>query len=294
MPTRYLLPASAYLPGDRVAAEDGLEKVFGRVSKHHASRHAEKGEVLIFWDNEEYGGGDLGHQVPVDLLELWPERAHEDRLRKEIEAYLSKEPLLDRAVRLARISLAFSRVERVTLHEDGVRLETDSDHTIMLGLIACDVARGLCLDLDLGLLSQFSYVHDLVEVYAGDTQTLSIDAAGRANKAAREEASKNRLREELGSCWIVETLERYERQDCPEAHFVRVLDKVLPKLTHLLNGCAAAKKLTNEAGFKASHEAQAAELLKRYPHVADEIHALLRASMEASEVAWGEGASSRS
>ena len=36
---------------------------------------------------------------------------------------------LDRALVLARIALAFGRVERATFHEDGVRPETDTDHT---------------------------------------------------------------------------------------------------------------------------------------------------------------------
>ena len=47
---------------------------------------------------------------------------------------------LTRALRLARISLAFGRVDRATRHEDGLRPETDTDHTVMLGLIACEFA----------------------------------------------------------------------------------------------------------------------------------------------------------
>jgi 5'-deoxynucleotidase YfbR-like HD superfamily hydrolase len=76
-----------------------------------------------------------------------------------------------RALRLARISLAFGRVERATKHEDGVRPETDTDHTVMLGFVACELAPQR---LRRPLVAAYSMVHDMKEVYAGDTQTLTI------------------------------------------------------------------------------------------------------------------------
>ncbi len=291
--TRRLLPAFAYRTGDRVLGEDGDESIFGRVSPKHGPLHSRHGRVVVLWDGEPYDELSLGHAVDAELLRLDPPSEHQKRLSVLVDSYTEKESLLDRSVRIARLALAFGRVNRATRHEDGRRPETDSDHTVMLGWLACDIAEGLCLDLDLGLLSQFASVHDMVEVYANDTQTLIIDAAGRADKARREEAAKARLREELGSCWLTETLDRYERQEDAEAQFIRVLDKVLPKLTHLLNGCAAAKELTDEVGFKASHEAQAKDLSHRYRAVAFEIHELLWASMEASEAAWNKEGASR-
>lgn len=207
---------------------------------------------------------------------------------------------LHEALALARIALAFGRVERVTFHEDGVRPETDTDHTVMLGLLACQIAHGLntqtfsgldvSIDrkLDVGLVAQFALVHDLVEVYSGDVQTLTIDTAGRTVKEERERAARERLRAELGECWLTDRLGEYEEQTSPEARFIRVLDKVLPKLTHILNGCAAAKKLTDLDGFKAAHDAQVTALSKQYGDVPFEVHALLRISMRESERAWGE------
>jgi hypothetical protein len=37
--------------------------------------------------------------------------------------------------------------------------------------------------------------------------------------------------------WLVKTVERYERQDCAEAHFVRSLDKCLAILFDYMDEC---------------------------------------------------------
>jgi len=87
-------------------------------------------------------------------------------------------------VRLGQLALAFGRVNRITRHEDGTTPESDTDHTVMLGLIACALAERWYPHLDRGLVAQYALVHDLVEVYAGDTPTLAIDAAGAAAAAS--------------------------------------------------------------------------------------------------------------
>ena len=46
----------------------------------------------------------------------------------------------------------------------------------------------------------------------------------------------------------MDTLTAYEAQIEPEARYVRLMDKVLPKLTHLFNECVAARELTTFAG----------------------------------------------
>jgi putative hydrolase of HD superfamily len=148
-------------------------------------------------------------------------------------------------VDLGRLALAFGRVNRITLHDDGTTPESDTDHTVMLGLIACAFAQRELPQLDLGLIAQYALVHDLVEVYAGDTPTLqqlAPDAA--ADKAAREEAAYLRLAEEFAMRlpWIATTIAEYELRRTPEARYVKALDKLLPKITHLLNGCVTVRQ----------------------------------------------------
>lgn len=192
---------------------------------------------------------------------------------------------LSSALQLARLSLAFGRVERATLHEDGVRVETDTDHTVMLGLVACELAPP---HLDRARIAAFALVHDLPEAdpQTGDTQTLTITPDGMAAKRAREDAARARLTAELGAgSWIAATLLVYEEQRLPEARFVRLVDKILPKLTHAFNGCVAAQALTDRSGFVAAHARQYQTLATEYPEFADTL-ALLRESMDHAEGQW--------
>lgn len=195
---------------------------------------------------------------------------------------------LDRAVDIAKLALQFARVRRVTRHEDGRRPEFDSDHTVMLAILACDMAPE---GLDLGLVAQFAIVHDLVEAdpECGDTPTLTIDDAGREAKAKREAAAMERLLLRFGEfSWLGRMLRAYERQDTPEARYVRIMDKVTPKLTHMLNDCRAARELTDRDGLVAAHRHQFAKLAAE--HGADvrlrPALDLLSASMSAVENAW--------
>lgn len=193
---------------------------------------------------------------------------------------------LSHALQITRLALSFARVERVTRHEDGARIETDSDHAIMLILLAAEFAPP---SLSRGRIAEFAAVHDLAEAYAGDVQTLTIDAAGRAAKDQREEEARHKIGADLGSeSWIVRTLAAYEAQEEIEAQWVKIMDKVTPKLTHLLNGCVAAKALTDEAGFRHSHRDQLLSLRNRFG-TTEELRAaldLLEDSMTASELAW--------
>jgi 5'-deoxynucleotidase YfbR-like HD superfamily hydrolase len=146
---------------------------------------------------------------------------------------------------LGLLILKFSRVERAIVHEDGLRPETDSDHTVMLGVLGCAIATKLRPDLDNGRIAQFALVHDLVEVYAGDTPTFNISKEERLAKQSREALALKRITIEFGKTfpWLIETIEDYESLKLPEARFVKALDKLLPKITHVLNKGVTLKKM---------------------------------------------------
>lgn len=148
-------------------------------------------------------------------------------------------PTADAVIALGQLALDFGRVNRITYHQDGATPESDTDHTVMLGLVACALAHGT--DLDVGLVAQYALVHDLVEVYAGDTATLrALSGDAKADKKAREQAAYCRIFNEFDRAfpWLADTIANYEHQEDREARFVRALDKLLPKITHLGNGCA--------------------------------------------------------
>lgn len=151
-------------------------------------------------------------------------------------------------LKLAQTVFKFSRIERAIYHEDGIRKETDSDHTVMLGIIACSLAKELRPDLDLGLIAQYSFAHDIVEVHAGDTVTIGISESEKNQKKIREAAALVRLVDEFGETfpWLTDTIKIYEAQEDIESRWVRAVDKLLPRLTHILNN----GKIINEWGFK--------------------------------------------
>ena len=164
---------------------------------------------------------------------------------EDVPGRLCAQRLADLVVDLARLALAFGRIDRTAVyHPDGVTPESDTDHTVMLVWVACALAARCYPGLDVGLVAQFAAVHDAPEVYAGDTQTLRIDTAGRAAKADREQAAATRLRREFAAAlpWFPDTIDRYEAQREPEARFVRGVDKVLPKAVHLLDGAAGLRE----------------------------------------------------
>lgn len=141
-------------------------------------------------------------------------------------------------VALGALSMQYATVHRITYLADGTTLESDTDHTVMMGLVCCAVAAKLEPRLDIGLVAQFALVHDLVEAYAGDTDTFGgLDATRLADKDAREHAALERIEKELGEGlpWVAQTIRAYESLATPEARFVKVLDKIMPKITRLVN-----------------------------------------------------------
>ncbi|MBU0749924.1 HD domain-containing protein [Patescibacteria group bacterium] len=147
---------------------------------------------------------------------------------------------------LGALAFRFAAINRVTHWPDLTTLESDTDHTVMLGLVACSVASKHAPHLDVGLIAQFSLVHDLVEAYAGDTNTFGgLSEAAVADKEEREAAALQRIRTEFGNTlpWVPDMIEQYESLATPEARFIKTLDKCMPKITRLLNGHTLTTKV---------------------------------------------------
>lgn len=148
-------------------------------------------------------------------------------------------------VDIGRLVLSFAKVNRATYHEDGIRPESDTDHTVMVCVIACALAQKLYPDqLDLGRVAQFAIVHDLIEAYASDTDTFGIDEEERRAKEAREHEAFLRIQSEFKDVypWLPETIEQYERLDTLEARFVKTVDKQMSLITNILNEGARFKR----------------------------------------------------
>ena len=163
---------------------------------------------------------------------------------------LSKEEYRDGLVKIGKLVFDFARVHRVTYHDDGITPESDTDHTVMLSIIACALADTFYKDeLDIGLIAQYAVVHDLVEAYAGDTDTFGIGDMARKEKEHREERALHMIEDQFQAVypWLPKIIGEYESLHKKEARFVKTVDKMMSKITHILNkGVYFKKKRINE------------------------------------------------
>jgi putative hydrolases of HD superfamily len=143
--------------------------------------------------------------------------------------------IFSKLVELSALSFRYGNTFRATTYPDGKTLESDTDHTFMLGMIACSIQAICAPELDRGKIAEYALIHDFVEVYAGDTLTLGLH--DKAEKEAREYQALLRIKSEYDELlpWLGEIIERYESQVDPEARFIKILDKVMPGLTQIQN-----------------------------------------------------------
>lgn len=183
---------------------------------------------------------------------------------------------------LVDLSMAFGRVNRATLHPDGTP-ESDATHTVMLQLVAGAVAGAFGLNPLITI--QFALIHDLVEFKHGDISTLRpLGPEAAAQKRAQEAEALAEIRENAPP--LAALIDLYEAQTIPEARLVRLVDKILPKLTHARNGALAAK----EAGvdfreFVGLHTDQMRLLKQQYPEFPP-LHDLLAWACSQAEMAY--------
>lgn len=184
---------------------------------------------------------------------------------------------------LGALAFKFAGTNRVTLWPNGTTPESDTDHTVMLGLIACAVASKYAPTLNVGLIAQYAFVHDLVEAYAGDTNTFGgLSEEKMRDKEEREAAALKRIQDEFGESlpWIPDMIREYESLNTPEARFIKVLDKCMPKVTRLLNHHTH----TTKAEFDAFCELQIEKMRTTYgadQDVALALYELLAADVSA-------------
>lgn len=165
-----------------------------------------------------------------------------------------RQELLESVIALGKLTFLFGKVERAILYPDKTRSESDTDHTVMLGLVAIAYAKETAPYLDVGKVAQFALVHDLVEAYAGDTPTFGLHHGDSAllEKAKREEEALRKIEDEYGTILphIPTLIREYEALSSKEARFVKALDKCMPIIAHILNEGASFKDPTVFEPFK--------------------------------------------
>ena len=141
----------------------------------------------------------------------------EDRLKKQLEFILEIDKM--------------KKILRQTILTDYSRQENDAEHSWHISVMAMVLAEYADESVDISRVIRMTLVHDLIEIYAGDT--FAYDAAGNQDKKARENAAADRLfamlpadqGSEIRNLW-----EEFDRMESPDAIFAAALDRLQPLL----------------------------------------------------------------
>lgn len=129
------------------------------------------------------------------------------------------------------------QVLRMTLLTDGSRRENDAEHSWHLAAMAVVLHEYAVERVDLQRVLKMAVIHDLIEIYAGDT--FAFDTQGNEDKAAREAAAADKLFSllpaeqgaELRALW-----EEFDRMDSADSLFAASLDRLQPFMHNVLTG----------------------------------------------------------
>lgn len=125
---------------------------------------------------------------------------------------------------------------RQTLLADGSRRENDAEHSWHFAIMAMVLQEhAYSPEVDMLRVLKMALVHDLVEVYAGDT--FCYDDAGNATKEAREQEAADKLfgklpaeqGAELRALW-----EEFDAMETPDAIYASSIDRLQPLINNYL------------------------------------------------------------
>ena len=125
-------------------------------------------------------------------------------------------------------------VLRQTLLVDKSRRENDAEHSWHLAMMAIAFARYAARPVRLERVLKMTLVHDLVEIYAGDT--FAYDKEANLDKEQREGAAADKIFAmipeggELRALW-----EEFDEGKTADASFAAALDRLQPLLSNHLN-----------------------------------------------------------
>ena len=125
----------------------------------------------------------------------------------------------------------FRNIKRTIYLRGSDQQENDAEHSYQLAVLAWYINQVGDLGHNIDKLIKYALIHDLVEVYAGDTYIYSKDCDLVETKEAREKDALVKIAKEFSEFENLQlALESYEQQADPESRFIYVLDKLIPIL----------------------------------------------------------------
>lgn len=122
-------------------------------------------------------------------------------------------------------------IERRTYLTDGNRLENDAEHAWHMAVMVLLLKEYANEKIDTLKVISILLIHDLVEIYAGDT--FAYDEAGKQSQRERELAAAEKLFSQLPEdlCSYMRSLwDEFEAWETPESKFAHSLDNFQPTM----------------------------------------------------------------
>ena len=147
-----------------------------------------------------------------------------EKLRKQIEFIITIDEM--------------KNILRRNLVVDASRRENDAEHSWHLAVMAMILEEYSADKVDISKVLKIALVHDLVEVYAGDT--FAYDVKGNEDKLDREIMAAEKLfgmlddgqGDEIRALW-----DEFEAKETPESKYANAIDRLQPLiLNYLTNG----------------------------------------------------------
>lgn len=149
---------------------------------------------------------------------------------------------------LDEIAEQYADVKRITLSRDG-SLETDARHAVHMTALALCYAAEYYPYLDQSRIAMYGILHDILEFYAGDVNTLEASKEQMKDKEETERAGLRLLDSKFSDRYprLMQAIHDYENLADDEARYVKTFDKVDPGFTHLYSKGAV---LTGTVGIQ--------------------------------------------
>ena len=142
-----------------------------------------------------------------------------------------KQGRLEQIVAFCRLADREKYIQRRTYLSDGDRFENDAEHAWHLALMALLLGEYSNGKVDMLRVVSMVLIHDLVEIYAGDT--FAYDTEALKTQKARETDAADRLYGQLPGDLAAKLRglwDEFEAGETPEARFAHTLDNFQPMM----------------------------------------------------------------
>lgn len=149
-----------------------------------------------------------------------------------------KDEKLKNQIKFVMVIDEMKNIFRRNLIIDGTRRENDAEHSWHLAMLAMILEEYSAEKINIERVLKIALVHDLIEVYAGDT--FAYDAKGNEDKHEREVQAADKLfgmldtvqEAEIRALW-----DEFEAMETAESRYANAIDRIQPLiLNYMTNG----------------------------------------------------------